>query len=162
MEDPTWRQFYPGACFPQICSASCEVNMQIRFVSPMVENQERALQFYTSMFGFEKMADITIGEYRWLTVKPPDGVNDVELVLDRWLSHRRGPFNERCSTREIRRLPSSRPTSLPNSHALTRAASSFAESRRKWGRSTRSCSKIPMAISSIWCSRRLETSWEDS
>ena len=56
--------------------------MQIKFVSLMVENQDRALQFYTSMLGFEKMADIPMGEYRWLTVKSPDGVNGVELVLE--------------------------------------------------------------------------------
>ena len=32
--------------------------MQLRFISVMVEDQEKALQFYTSMLGFEKMADI--------------------------------------------------------------------------------------------------------
>ena len=56
--------------------------MQIKFVSLMVENQDHAHQFYTSTLGFEKMADIPMGEYRWLTVKSPDGVNGVELVLE--------------------------------------------------------------------------------
>jgi predicted enzyme related to lactoylglutathione lyase len=56
--------------------------MQIKFVSVMVEDQESALQFYTSVLGFEKMADIPMGEYRWLTVTSPDGVEGVELVLE--------------------------------------------------------------------------------
>ena len=56
--------------------------MQIKFVSIMVEDQESALRFYTSALGFEKMADIPMGEYRWLTVTSPDGVEGVELVLE--------------------------------------------------------------------------------
>jgi catechol 2,3-dioxygenase-like lactoylglutathione lyase family enzyme len=56
--------------------------MQIKFVSITVEDQESALQFYTSVLGFEKMADIPMGEYRWLTVTSPDGIEGVELVLE--------------------------------------------------------------------------------
>ncbi|HTG35393.1 MAG TPA: VOC family protein [Thermoanaerobaculia bacterium] len=56
--------------------------MQIKFVSVMVEDQESALRFYTSVLGFEKMADIPMGEYRWLTVTSPEGVEGVELVLE--------------------------------------------------------------------------------
>jgi catechol 2,3-dioxygenase-like lactoylglutathione lyase family enzyme len=56
--------------------------MQIKFVSVMVREQEAALRFYTEVLGFEKMADIPLGEYRWLTVTSPDGVAGVELVLE--------------------------------------------------------------------------------
>ena len=56
--------------------------MQIKFVSVMVEDQERALRFYTEILGFEKVADLPIGEYRWLTVSSPDGMEGVELVLE--------------------------------------------------------------------------------
>lgn len=56
--------------------------MQIKFVSITVEDQESALNFYTSVLGFEKMADIPMGEYRWLTVTSPDGIEGVELVLE--------------------------------------------------------------------------------
>lgn len=59
-----------------------EVSMQIKFVSIMVEDQEHALSFYTSVLGFDKMADIPMGEYRWLTVTSPDGIAGVELVLE--------------------------------------------------------------------------------
>ena len=56
--------------------------MQLKFISVMVEDQQRALDFYTSLLGFEKMADIPMGEYRWLTVTSPDGLPGVELVLE--------------------------------------------------------------------------------
>jgi catechol 2,3-dioxygenase-like lactoylglutathione lyase family enzyme len=56
--------------------------MQIKFVSVMVDDQDRALEFYTTVLGFEKMADIPFGEYRWLTVTSPDGLAGVELVLE--------------------------------------------------------------------------------
>jgi catechol 2,3-dioxygenase-like lactoylglutathione lyase family enzyme len=56
--------------------------MQIKFVSVMVEDQERALRFYTDVLGFTKGEDLPIGEYRWLTVTSPDGVDGVELVLE--------------------------------------------------------------------------------
>ena len=56
--------------------------MQIKFVSVMVEDQDSALHFYTSVLGFEKMADIPMGEFRWLTVCSPGGIAGVELVLE--------------------------------------------------------------------------------
>lgn len=56
--------------------------MQIKFVSVMVEDQQRALEFYTSVLGFEKCADLPMGQYRWLTVTAPDGIPGVELVLE--------------------------------------------------------------------------------
>jgi catechol 2,3-dioxygenase-like lactoylglutathione lyase family enzyme len=56
--------------------------MQIKFVSVMVADQESALHFYTEVLGFRKMADIPLGEYRWLTVCSPDGLEGVELVLE--------------------------------------------------------------------------------
>jgi catechol 2,3-dioxygenase-like lactoylglutathione lyase family enzyme len=56
--------------------------MQIKFVSVMVQDQERALRFYTDVLGFMKAEDVPVGEYRWLTVTSPDGVDGVELVLE--------------------------------------------------------------------------------
>ncbi len=56
--------------------------MQIKFVSVMVNDQEAALRFYTDVLGFRKMADIPMGDYRWLTVVSPDGVEGIELVLE--------------------------------------------------------------------------------
>jgi catechol 2,3-dioxygenase-like lactoylglutathione lyase family enzyme len=56
--------------------------MQLKFISALVEDQARALQIYTESLGFTKMADIPLGDYRWLTVTSPDGLEGVELVLE--------------------------------------------------------------------------------
>lgn len=56
--------------------------MQLKFISMTVQDQEKALKFYTEVLGFEKMADIPMGEYRWLTVVSPEGMEGVELVLE--------------------------------------------------------------------------------
>lgn len=56
--------------------------MQITLVSVLVEDQDHALRFYTSVLGFQKKHDIPLGEYRWLTVTAPEGVAGVELVLE--------------------------------------------------------------------------------
>ncbi len=56
--------------------------MQLKFMSVPVDDQEQALQFYTSVLGFQKMADIPMGTFRWLTVTSPDGIEGVELVLE--------------------------------------------------------------------------------
>ena len=48
----------------------------------MVQDQESALAFYTEILGFRKMADLSMGEFRWLTVVSPDGIEGVELVLE--------------------------------------------------------------------------------
>ncbi len=56
--------------------------MQTKFISVLVDDQDKALTFYTEKLGFEKMADIPMGEYRWLTVVSPDGPEGVEVVLE--------------------------------------------------------------------------------
>ncbi|MBS1965079.1 MAG: VOC family protein [Chloroflexi bacterium SZAS-1] len=56
--------------------------MQLKFTRVMVTDQDAALHFYTAILGFEKMADIPMGEFRWLTVVSPDGIAGVELVLE--------------------------------------------------------------------------------
>ena len=56
--------------------------MQLKFISITVNNQDEALNFYTNVLGFTKMADIPMGEYRWLTVVSPDGIDGVELVIE--------------------------------------------------------------------------------
>ena len=56
--------------------------MQIKFSSVLVDNQTKALTFYTEVLGFRKHADIPMGEYRWLTVASPDGVEGAEVVLE--------------------------------------------------------------------------------
>lgn len=59
-----------------------EAKMRIGLSSVMVDDQQKALAFYTEKLGFIKKADIPEGEYRWLTVVAPDGDDKVELVLE--------------------------------------------------------------------------------
>lgn len=59
-----------------------EDRMQIKLSSIVVDDQQRALDFYTNKLGFVKKEDIPMGPYRWLTVTSPDGVEGVELVLE--------------------------------------------------------------------------------
>ena len=56
--------------------------MRITLTTILVEDQERALQFYTTVLGFEKKHDIPAGAFRWLTVASPEGAAGVELVLE--------------------------------------------------------------------------------
>lgn len=65
-----------------LCCNRREAWMQIKLASVMVDDQERALQFYTSILGFIKKTDIPMGAFRWLTVSSPEGVDGVELVLE--------------------------------------------------------------------------------
>ena len=53
--------------------------MKITLSSVFVDDQEKALKFYTEILGFEKKTEIQAGAYRWLTVASPEGVHGVEL-----------------------------------------------------------------------------------
>jgi catechol 2,3-dioxygenase-like lactoylglutathione lyase family enzyme len=56
--------------------------MKIKLTSVMVDDQEKALKFYTEVMGFVKRNDIPLGEFKWLTVVSPEGPNDIELLLE--------------------------------------------------------------------------------
>lgn len=56
--------------------------MKIKLTSVLVDNQEKALRFYTGVLGFIKKKDIPMGEARWLTVVSPEGPDDIELLLE--------------------------------------------------------------------------------
>ena len=55
--------------------------MQIRLSSIMVDDQDKALRFYTEVLGFTKKADCSNGPFRWLTVASPDEPDGTELQL---------------------------------------------------------------------------------
>ncbi|WP_428659002.1 VOC family protein [Runella sp.] len=56
--------------------------MKIRLTSLMVDDQEKALRFYTEVLGFVKKTEIPMGEHKWLTVVSSEEQNGVELVLE--------------------------------------------------------------------------------
>ncbi len=66
--------------------------MKIVLTSVLVDDQEKALRFYTEVLGFIKKADIPMGQFRWLTVVSPDDENGVELVLEPDQHPAAGPF----------------------------------------------------------------------
>jgi predicted enzyme related to lactoylglutathione lyase len=55
--------------------------MKIKVTSIFVDDQDKALRFYTEVLGFAKKNDFSQGPYRWLTVAPSGDPNEVELQL---------------------------------------------------------------------------------
>jgi predicted enzyme related to lactoylglutathione lyase len=55
--------------------------MKIKVTSIYVDDQEKALRFYTDVLGFVKKTDVSQGPYRWLTVAPTEDPDGVELQL---------------------------------------------------------------------------------
>jgi len=55
--------------------------MKIKVTSVHVDDQEKALRFYTEVLGFKKKTDFSQGPYRWLTVASPEEPEGTELQL---------------------------------------------------------------------------------
>ncbi len=58
------------------------MNITITTASVLVDDQAKALEFYTSLLGFVKKTDLPAGEFRWLTVVGKDAQDGVELLLE--------------------------------------------------------------------------------
>jgi catechol 2,3-dioxygenase-like lactoylglutathione lyase family enzyme len=71
-----------------------EPEMRIVVTSVLVDDQEKALQFYTDVLGFVKKTDIPMGEARWLTVVSPQDPGGIELLLEPDAHPAAGPFKE--------------------------------------------------------------------
>lgn len=56
--------------------------MKIKLTSVMVNDQDKALKFYTEVLGFVKKTEIPMGEHKWLTVVSPEAPDEVELLLE--------------------------------------------------------------------------------
>ena len=56
--------------------------MRINITSVLVDDQDKALAFYTGPLGFVKKTEVPLGEHRWLTVVSPEDPDGVELVLE--------------------------------------------------------------------------------
>lgn len=68
--------------------------MRIVLTSVYVDDQAKALAFYTDVLGFVKKKDIPFGESRWLTVVSPDDSDGTELLLEPDSHPAAGPFKE--------------------------------------------------------------------
>ncbi|CAO5253766.1 methylglyoxalase; lactoylbacillithiol lyase (fragment) [Frankia sp. AgKG'84/4] len=56
--------------------------MRIHLTSVLVDDQDKALRFYTEVLRFVKKSEVPLGEHRWLTVVAPDAPDGVELLLE--------------------------------------------------------------------------------
>ena len=68
--------------------------MKIAMTSVLVDDQEKALRFYTDVLGFVAKHDIPMGEHRWLTVTSAESPDGVELVLEPDAHPAARPFKE--------------------------------------------------------------------
>jgi catechol 2,3-dioxygenase-like lactoylglutathione lyase family enzyme len=66
--------------------------MKINVTSVLVDDQAKALDFYTDKLGFVKKTDVPAGEHRWLTVVSPEAPDGVELLLEPDAHPAAGPF----------------------------------------------------------------------
>jgi predicted enzyme related to lactoylglutathione lyase len=64
---------------PRFCQY--EETMKIKLTSVYVDDQDKALRFYTEVLGFVKKADFSQGPFRWLTVASPENPDGAELQL---------------------------------------------------------------------------------
>jgi len=72
--------------------------MRIHLSSILVDDQDKALRFYTEVLGFEKKTEIPLGEHRWLTVVSPEDPDGPELVLEPDSHPAAKPFKEALVT----------------------------------------------------------------
>lgn len=56
--------------------------MRINLTSVLVDDQDRALRFYTEVLGFQEKTNVPLGEHRWITVVSPEAPDGVELLLE--------------------------------------------------------------------------------
>lgn len=70
------------------------MTLKINLTSVLVDDQEKALRFYTDVLGFQKKTEVPLGEFRWLTVVSADDPNGTELVLEPDAHPAARPFKE--------------------------------------------------------------------
>ena len=68
--------------------------MRIVVTSVLVDDQDKALRFYTDVLGFVKKTEVPLGHARWLTVVSPDDPDGVELLLEPDEHPAAGPFKQ--------------------------------------------------------------------
>lgn len=68
--------------------------IRINLTSVLVDDQEKALAFYTGLLGFQKKNDVPLGDARWLTVVSPADPDGPELVLEPDSHPAAKPFKE--------------------------------------------------------------------
>jgi catechol 2,3-dioxygenase-like lactoylglutathione lyase family enzyme len=75
--------------------------MRIKLTSIMVDDQSKALRFYTEVLGFLPKTSIPVGPFRWLTVVSPEAPDDTELSLEPNVNPAGRAFQEAMFTQGI-------------------------------------------------------------
>ena len=75
--------------------------MRIKLTSLMVDDQDKALRFYTEVLGFQKKHEIPMGPYKWLTMVSPEGPDNIELSLEPNANPAAKAFQEAMSAQKI-------------------------------------------------------------
>jgi catechol 2,3-dioxygenase-like lactoylglutathione lyase family enzyme len=130
--------------------------MKIKIASVLVANQDNALHFYTTVLGFVKQTDISMGQFRWLTVSSPEGADGVELVLDPM-----GFPPARIYQKALFDAGIPATAFITNDidgefRRLKERGVLFRGEPKKWDQSPACCLRTPVAILSIWSSQPLE------
>ena len=68
--------------------------MKIGLTSIFVDDQDKALDFYTQVLGFQKKTEIPLGEHRWLTLVSPEDPDGTELALEPYEHPAARPFKQ--------------------------------------------------------------------
>lgn len=110
--------------------------MKIHLTSVFVDDQAKALRFYTDVLGFVKKHDVPLGETdRWLTVVPPEEPDGTELLLEPSHHPAVKPYRDALMADGIP-SPRSRWTTCTRSTSVCEdSASASLRSRWRWGRS---------------------------
>jgi catechol 2,3-dioxygenase-like lactoylglutathione lyase family enzyme len=106
--------------------------MRIYLTSVLVDDQDKALRFYTDVLGFVKKHDIPLGEARWPTVTSPDSPEGPELLLEPDSHPAAGLFKAALVADGTRPPPSPSTTCPASSSGSATSASGSPRSRSRW------------------------------
>ena len=84
--------------------------MKINLTSVLVDDQAKALAFYTGVLGFQLKQDVPVGEHRWLTVVSSESPDGSGIIASAWPSSPDGP--------ELLLEPDEHPAARPFKEAL--------------------------------------------
>jgi hypothetical protein len=116
--------------------------MKIVVTSVLVDDQDKALRFYTEMLGFRPKEDVPLGEHRWLTVVSPLDPNGVELVLEPDAHPAAKPFKRHCWPMAFLLRPSVSMTSRRSTNGSSVLGYALRSRPSRWGQLPRPSSTI--------------------
>ena len=106
--------------------------MRINLTSVLVDDQDKALHFYTHVLGFQKKTEVPLGEDRWLTVVSPADPDGTELLLEPDAHPAAKPFKAALVSDGIPLPPSLSMTCTRSSSDSAHSVSRSHRSRPRW------------------------------